>query len=225
MRLTLRTHPERLALGLVALSWGWMLVEAAAARSFSCCTPHPSPAADLLAWIAMTVAMMVPTTLASLRDVATRSYRVRRVRAVLEYLLGYLTWWLVLGVVVVAARQLWPAMHDLRLAAALCVGAAVWALIPARERWFQRCHRRIPLCPIGWRADLDALRQGAVNGAPCVAMCWPLMVACTITGHNLAMMLGGTALALLEKRMFRLERRPLVLGALSLAIWTVGLSA
>lgn len=64
-------------------------------------------------------------------------------------MLGYLTWWLALGVVAVAARQWWPAMHDLRFAAALCVVAALWTFVPARERWFHQCHHRIPPLVVG----------------------------------------------------------------------------
>jgi predicted metal-binding membrane protein len=220
VRAALEAHPERLALGGVALAWAWMLGEAVAARRLSCCGPHPSSAEDALAWIAMVVAMMIPMTIGSQRSVAARSYRVRRVRAVLAYVLGYLAPWLLLGALFVALRLL-PFAHERRAATVLCLIAAGWALLPARERWSGLCHRLIVLCPAGPRADLDALRQGAVNGAPCVATCWPLMLACAVTGHDLVLMAGGMALAAIEKRMFRFDRRPLVLGALALAAWTL----
>jgi predicted metal-binding membrane protein len=218
----LRTHPEGLALGLGIVAWGWMLSEAIGAPRRLCCGSAASPGEDVVAWMLMVIAMMVPTTTSNLRDIAGRSYRVRRLRAVIGYLTGYLAWWTMLGVTVVGLHTFWPACNA-RIATLLCAFGAVWALIPARQRWFRSCHRRIPLCPLGWRADRDAFRQGAAHGAPCVAACWPLMVACAVTGHNVVMMVACTTLAVFEKRMFRLEREPLAIGALLLGAWTLAL--
>ncbi len=209
-------------MALVVLAWASMLGQALLARRLHCCAPHPSAAEDLLAWMEMVVAMMVPTVLPNLRDLSLRSYRARRARAVIAYLLGYLGWWTLLGLAFLAARQLEVA-HDNRVATALCVVAAAWVFHPSRDRWHRQCHLRTALYPVGLRADLDALRQGMTNGAPCVAMCWPLMLACAVTGHNLFLMVGGLALGLYERRMFRLRLRPLVIGALLLAIWSLTL--
>ncbi len=222
MRLGLRSHPERLASVLSAVSWAWILSHSARAQRFTCCQPHPSSSEEMSAWMLMVGAMMVPTTFLSLENISLRSYRARRLRAVAAYLLGYVSCWLALGVAVVAARLL-PVAHNPRAAPLLCAIAACWYVLPRRERWHRMCHRQIVLRPVGWDADWDALRQGAVNGAPCVAMCWPLMVACALTDHNLVMMVGGTALVFYEKRMFRLRRLPLFVGAIALAGWTLTL--
>jgi hypothetical protein len=213
---------EWFAIALIAGAWGYMLLHAVAARRFACCPVDPSASEDLLGWMAMAIAMMLPAKLAAIRDVAARSYRARRVRAVCGYMIGYLAWWLAAGVVVLGIRA-WSGAHEIRTATVLCVVAAVLAMLPLRARLFRLCHRSIPLCPVGVRADRDAIWQGGVHGWPCVATCAPLMLACTITGHNLVMMAGGTVLALVESRMFRLERRPLVVGALLLAAWTLAL--
>jgi hypothetical protein len=45
------------------------------------------------------------------------------------------------------------------------------------------------------------------------------MFACGITGHDLVVMIGGTVLTIAEKRMFRLNRKPLVIGSVALAGW------
>ena len=45
------------------------------------------------------------------------------------------------------------------------------------------------------------------------------MFACGITGHDLVVMTGGAVLAIAEKRMFRLRRKPLVIGCFALAAW------
>ena len=102
--LGLKTHPERLVLALAVASWAWMLGRAALDRRMSCCAPNPTVAEELGAWTGMVAAMMLPTTLESLRDVAARSYRDRRVRAVLAYALGYLAWWALLGAQTRAGR-------------------------------------------------------------------------------------------------------------------------
>lgn len=202
---------------LVAAAWGWMIVGAVRARRFACCGSWPAWPEEAAGWQAMVAAMMVPTTLGSQRDVARRSYRARRLQTVAAYITGYMLAWAALGLGVVAMRQL-AITHEPFVAPALCVGHALWVLLPARERWFAACHRQIPLYPIGARADLDAARQGLAHGVPCVAMCWPLMLACTVTGHAVGMMVGGTALVLIEKSMFRLVRPPLVIGSLALAV-------
>ncbi len=195
-----------------------MVGEAAGAKRLSCCEQYPTRAADLALWMVMVGAMMLPTTTAAVRDVAQRSYRSMRPRVVSGYIVGYLACWILAGAVFSILR-IYPVAHDLRTAALLCLFAAAWMRFPIHTRWFMQCHRQIPLCPSGPRADLDAFRQGAVHGTPCLKMCWPLMFACAITGHDFVVMIGGSVLAAVEKRMFRLDRKPLVLGAFALAAW------
>jgi predicted metal-binding membrane protein len=211
---------ERLVLAIASLSWGCMIFEAGGSGRLSCCEPHPTTVVEIRAWMLMVAAMMLPTTTFAVRDVAIRSFRSRRLRAVLGYLSGYMTCWFLAGTVFLLIR-LHPLAHDTRIAAALCLLSAFWAMLPARALWFTRCHRQIPLCPSGLRADLDTFHQGAFHGTFCVKMCWPLMFACGITGHDIVVMIGGAALAVSEKRMFRLDRKPLVLGALTLGVWVL----
>jgi hypothetical protein len=59
---SLKTYPDRLALAVAAVSWVWMLGEAAVGRRISCCEPFPTTAADLTLWMVMVGAMMLPTT-------------------------------------------------------------------------------------------------------------------------------------------------------------------
>src|SRR5262249_39031550 len=115
----LKTHPERLVFAVAAFSWGWMFWEAMAAKRLSCGGPHATATADLASWMVMIGAMMLPTTTSAVQDVAVRSYRFRRPCAVLEYILGYATCWMLLGAVF-AFLRLYPFAHDLRTAAVLC---------------------------------------------------------------------------------------------------------
>jgi hypothetical protein len=220
----MKKRPEHLAVALAAVAWLWMLVRAVQSQRLSCCAACTSGLEELAGWTAMVVAMMFPNTLDALREVSARSYRQRRLRAVCCYLFGYVAWWTILGLLVLGARQ-FRFTHDPRIAIVLCTFAAGWVLLPARERWHRLCHRSIALFPVGWRADRDTLRQGAIHAWPCAAACWPLMVACAVTGHHLLLMLGGTILGSFEKRMFRFRRQPLIVGALLLAVTSLGVSA
>ena len=71
-----------------------------------------------------------------------------RPRAVVEYLFGYMSCWLLAGLVFVVFR-LFRLAHDLRTAVIFCLLSAAWAALPIRALWFARCHRQIPLCPSG----------------------------------------------------------------------------
>ncbi|MGH7136215.1 MAG: DUF2182 domain-containing protein [Pirellulales bacterium] len=203
---------------LAAVCWFAMIWRHAAGEHFAS-GPTPSTLADdFLGWIVMAGAMMLPTTLPAVDDVMRRSYRRRRWISAMEYVVGYMLCWEIVGAMFVLLR-LHPMMHDRHLVVLGCLLAGLWVVFPVRRIWFAQCHRQIPLCPTGWRADWDAIRQGVTQGVPCVKMCWLLMVACGISGHDWVMMMGGTALAVCEKRMFRLNRAPIAIGSLTLAAW------
>jgi predicted metal-binding membrane protein len=221
MTLDLRRRPEYVVIALAVAAWLWMLAQAVEAQRLSCCPACSSAFEEFVGWIGMIVAMMLPNTLNAVREVAARSYRWRRLRAVLGYVVGYLAPWALFGILLLGLREL-RLGQDLRVAVALCLFAAGWVALPARERWYRLCHRTIALYPVGWGADRDTIRQGLLHGVPCVASCWPLMVACAITGHHLLLMVGGTILGAFEKRMYRFERRPLIVGSLLLAVTTLG---
>ncbi len=85
------------ALVLATVAWLWMVLSAVRGHRFACCGAFPAWREEAAGWAAMVAAMMVPTTLGAQRDVARRSYRARRVRAVFAYLLGYTSPWILLG--------------------------------------------------------------------------------------------------------------------------------
>jgi predicted metal-binding membrane protein len=203
---------------LAAACWIGMILHHALGDHFTSDPSLSSLSYDFLAWMVMIGAMMLPTTLPAVDDVMRRSYRRRRLTAAVEFALGYMVCWGAAGSIFLLLRLHSP-MNDRLATALVCLLAALWALLPVRRIWFAQCHRQIPLCPVGWRADWDSVRQGATQGVPCVKMCWLLMVACGISGHDWVMMIGGTVLAVKEKRMFRLNRAPIVVGSIMLAAW------
>ena len=147
----------------------------------------------------MVAAMMLPTTTFAVRDVATRSFRSRRLRAVIGYLSGYMTCWFLAGTVFLLIR-LHPLAHDIRIAAAFCLLQHPGRTLPARALWFMHATVRSPYAHLVCRADLDTFHQGAFHGTLCVKMCWPLMFACGITGHDIVVMIGGATLAVSREK-------------------------
>jgi hypothetical protein len=169
-------------------------------------------------WLLMVVAMMFPVLDEPLRTVAFRSFRERRAIAIAEFLAAYLFVWGAAGAPVVWLRAQ-PWSHDWLLAALAFVLAACCAYAPF-QTWGQRvCHAKRPLAAAGWRADRDVLAYGARFGMACVASGWPLMLACSLTGHAPLAMLGGTAAAILDRCAFRPLPRHLAMIALALGAW------
>jgi hypothetical protein len=210
------THPEWWSLVLVALAWGTVVLQAGEHQGHA----HHSLSFPLefLNWGLMVVAMMVPLMLEPLRWVAFQSFRDRRHRAVLLFLLGFLVPWLGVGVGAAWLRTLdWS--HNPLLPSGMFALAALWVLVPVRMQALVSCHLTVPLAPSGWPADRDCLRVSLRLGASCVVTCGFLMLACVLTGHNLLAMLGGTVLGALEYRSFRPPTRAIFAGALLLAGW------
>lgn len=173
----------------------WIVLLAAGWRH----SGHQMPVTtELCHWMLMVMAMMMPFTADRVRVTAEASLWARRNRAILGFLVGYLTPWLGVGLVAAWLRQAsWTQGHA--APAALFGLAAVWMTTPAHRRALAECHRRCPLAPVGWRADSACLRFGGVIGIACVSSCWLLMMACAFTGHSVMAMAGGVAVGALER--------------------------
>lgn len=139
---------------------------------------HVSVPSFAAMWIAMSVAMMIPTALRPLMRAAQGS-----VWGAWRFVTGFLGVWLVAGVptyVVMNAID-WTAGWI----AATWVLAGAYQLTPPMQRNLMTC-RSI-------RFAGDPTRYGARQGVRCVASCWPVMLAVMVT----AMALPGAVLPLL----------------------------
>lgn len=203
-------------LAVAGAAWIVMASDAVGAGRISCHDASTSMGEEMSGWTLMVLAMMLPAMTPLFASVARRSYRSRRWRAVLATSGGYVLAWMLPLPLLLVVRGL--SLGNAPWIATACCGlAALWTMLPFRHRWFAQCHREIPLCPVGLRADRDALRQGLVSGVPCVAGCWPLMLACAFTGHNFVVMIAGTALTLYERRQFRFAPTPILLASVGIA--------
>jgi hypothetical protein len=208
------SHPEWWTLAICGLAWAVML------RNGSGLSGHGHHVGtfgqEFAGWMWMVVAMMLPQVIYEVRRTADDSLWGRRNRAVAGFLTGYLAPSLAAGIAAAFLRQgSWthaPAAPALGFAA-----SAAWMLLPGRRRVLIACHQRLPLAPTGWRADYDCLRYGVVIGAACLRRCWPLMLACTFSGHSLVAMAGGLVVSVVERRSFGSTSHYAFLGVLGLA--------
>lgn len=212
------THPEWWSLVLSVLAWGMVTRHAIAHQGH---VHHIMPFhEEFLNWCMMVVAMMVPLMMDPLRWIAFQSFRHRRHKAIFLFLVGFLLPWSMVGMFAAWLRTFYWS-HNPLLAAGAFVLAAFWVPIALRTRARVLCHRTVPLVPSGWKADRDCSGYGLLMGYSCVVTCGILMLACTLTGHNLVAMLGGGVLGAIERRSFRPPTKLILVGILMLAGWSI----
>jgi predicted metal-binding membrane protein len=171
-------------------------------------------------WMLMTAAMMLPSSLPTVRLLAMNSLWRRRLRAGLTFVVALLGVWFVFGLILISVATAFrvPAGNDLVVGTVLLV-AAGWELTQAKRRSLRACHRTVPLPPCGWRATRGCARFGIQYGLACVGACWALMLPMALAGaHRLFLMLLLTAVVVAEEgleRGTRLTRvaAPVLVGA------------
>jgi predicted metal-binding membrane protein len=175
-------------------------------------------------WLAMTAAMMLPSVLPTVRNVALTGPWSRRQQNVTLFLSAYLAAWAAGGLVAATAVEWAPAALSVGtpalLAGALAV-AAGWELTPWKRRALRACYLVPPLPPYGRRADRACLAAGLQYGRRCLAACWALMAAMTVAGHaHLALMILLTTVVAAQRLPVRGPRhaRPIALALATTAI-------
>jgi hypothetical protein len=179
-----------------------------------------SIAADTAAWMLMVAAMMFPLVLGPIKVTAARSLWARRHRAIVGFLVGYSIPWMILGasmLLLLSGLRVRTSPGSPAAAAIAFAAAMLWQGTAVRRRALVACHRTTPLAPAGWQADRDCVRQGWVVGVPCVVSCWPPMIACLLSGHNLLAMAGAGAIGFVERYAVRPDERLLRGGLAALA--------
>jgi hypothetical protein len=149
--------------------------------------------------LAMSVAMMLPLTMASLRYVAVRSFPWRRGRSIGAWLAAYLGLWTLAILTASLPLMAVAALARPMVAAGAFLLAAAWQLTPAKLWALQACHRIQPLHPTGVRADGSCFVYGARIAAACLVSCGPMMFAAMASPWPTLAMIGVFVVALYER--------------------------
>ena len=170
---------------------------------------HPSVTGDLWHWTIMVAAMMLPLQIGPVRLTAERSLWPRRERSIASFLAGYAGIWILTGVPLAWADAQFHIQHrlDWRIGAAIAILAySAWFASAWKAAAARRCHRAPRLAPVGWQADLDCTRYGCTSAGWCVLNCWPLMIGCWLTGHNLLFMAVAFGIGWIDRHLAPVER-------------------
>jgi predicted metal-binding membrane protein len=180
-------------------------------------------------WVLMIAAMTPPLLVTSLRYVGDHSFARRRKRIMTLYCAGYMTAWVMAGIVLLPLSLVWrlaAAMPAMPLLAGFTVAFA-WQISPVKQRCLNRCHRRPVLAAFGFAADRDAFAFGVSQGAWCVAACWALMMLPLLDGRLHLIVMAVVALLMIAERLeppaapawaLRLPRKALRIAAAQLRI-------
>ncbi|HEY6379203.1 MAG TPA: DUF2182 domain-containing protein [Candidatus Dormibacteraeota bacterium] len=165
----------------------------------------------LVAWQAMTVAMMLPSSLPMVRlfnRMAAAQPHAGRAQA--AFLGGYALVWTGFGAFAFISdlgihRSVdnwpWLAAHSWLIAGGTLVVAGAFQFSSLKERCLQECrHPAAFLLRYYRRGTEAALRTGLRHGAFCLGCCWALMLVAFAAGvANLAWMAAFTAIMVFEK--------------------------
>ncbi|MEP6915129.1 MAG: DUF2182 domain-containing protein [Acidobacteriota bacterium] len=212
------SRPEWWVVGMGGVSW-WLMLRDAVARSAHASHHHTTVGSEIVAWHVMVLAMMLPSIALTARSVALRTRPGWRHPAIAACLVSYLLPWSAFGITMVAIRNArW--IDSPWTVASLCAVATAWAILPVRERAMMHVHGYAPVvAPDGWRTLRDCTATGLIVGATCILSCWPLMLACLFSGHDLALISAGGVIGLVESRSFRPPKRLVIAVTAALTVF------
>jgi len=165
------------------------------------------------AWLLMSTAMMLPSTLgllAAFRGLARRRADGARLTALL--LAGYMAAWLAFGLLahglglalgVLAVPPSWLALNGWAIGAAILLAGGLFQFSSLKFRCLDGCRSPLRFILAQWtgrRPARESFAIGLGHGAYCVGCCWALMLVMFAVGTaNLGWMLLLAAAMALEK--------------------------
>ena len=216
-------RPKPIALACIAglTALGWLAVGLLSAHAplgwQALCEPSRAGGAEAFAiaagmWVAMVLAMMLPTagpmilTYAEIADTAAR--KREHVVSPLVLAAGYVAVWL--GLALAAALLQWAlasagwhaeAGAGLVVSGALFVGAGIYQFTTMKRACLSACQRPFPFFFRNWTTETaGVLRLGVQQGMHCVGCCWAMMALMFATGAmNVVWMAALGALMTIEK--------------------------
>ncbi len=241
----------------VTLGWAWLAFMAdASSGTFASdvpliqwlaalCSPTRPATLDLATvavtlsmWMAMSIAMMLPSAAPLIRTYAeiadTAGAKGERVVSVLVLVGGYLTAWLgfsalstALQLALIAAGETTSLATPINgwIAGLVLIGAGAYQFSSLREACLEKCRNPFATLFARWTdKPVGVWKLGVEQGVFCIGCCWALMLVMLVVGAmNLVWMVLLTLFAVLEKSgTGKVTSR--VSGGILLA-WGVGLIA
>lgn len=149
-------------------------------------------AMQLAGWGVMVVAMMLPKLANPIEYIYLRSLRRYRFKLAVLFVLGYLSTWMLAGVLMTAITLVLSYRYPMSYLPAIVVGAiaAIYQCSPAKQRFLNLGHDHWSLSAFGIPAFRTAFLFGLAHGLWCVGAGWALMLFPMLLpeGHHFAML-------------------------------------
>lgn len=148
---------------------------------------------QLMGWVLMVVAMMLPKLISPIRAIYTQSFSNYRLVCILLFVFGYLTVWIGAGMLMIIAivglNFLMPMSYIPALG--LFIVLLLWEFSPMKQRFLNLGHQHQVLPAFGWAALNGSFRYGLTHGKWCVCSGWALMLFPMLLpiGHHMAMLI------------------------------------
>jgi predicted metal-binding membrane protein len=146
---------------------------------------------QLTGWGVMVVAMMLPKLIAPIEYIYIRSLKRYRFRLAVLFVLGYLSTWMLAGVMMTAIILGFNYYFPMSYLPAIIIGivAAVYQCSPLKQRFLNLGHDHWSLPAFGFAAFRATYHYGFVHGIWCVGSGWALMLFPMLLPewHNIAM--------------------------------------
>lgn len=195
----LAARPRAVAMGcivvLTALGWGVLggtLAQTGGTLWTAVCGPlDVSATLTAMLWLAMTLAMMLPTaapmilTYAEIAETAAR--KGERIVSPLMLAVGYCTVWIGAALVAATAQILLadavPAAWTPALTAAAFVGAGLYQFSTLKHACLSRCRQPFSFFFLNWTTRPHGVfRLGVRQGMDCLGCCWAMMALMFVSG-------------------------------------------
>ena len=195
----LAARPRAVATGCIVVltALGWSVLGGALAQTggswwTALCGRFDVSAMLIVAlWLAMVLAMMLPTaapmllTYAEIAETAAR--KSERVVSPLVFAAGYCAVWIGAGLVAALAQislaSLVPAAWTPPLTAAAFVGAGLYQFTTLKHACLSRCRQPFSFFFLNWTTTpRGVFRLGARQGLDCLGCCWAMMALMFVSG-------------------------------------------
>lgn len=153
-----------------------------------------NPISDqLIGWVLMVVAMMLPKLISHLEMISFQSFTQYKLINCLNFVLGYISTWSVVGFAMVWIIIFFNLNFPNSFVPAIIVFVLtmIWQFSPWKQKFLNKGHKHIVVSCRFTKGVVDSFKYGISHGLSCVGAGWGLMLFPMLlpVGHNLAMIL------------------------------------